>query len=192
MSTSHAHVNAEIILALSKMGVYMERDRAKLAAMSPSTQNTRLRKAFDRAVENCCIFPLLFDKEQREMGKLSFEGLPDWTGWRTSHKELMSRQSRTMDNFVKALGTILHFIDRPMSLSILLQKQTGLSGGMMVLGPNGKLAGDVDNSAIFNAVVKIIKRSEKDKAEAAYFWAARKGDCIEIDVVDLPDQSLGW
>lgn len=58
-------------------------------------------------------------------------------------------------------------------------------------------------------MVNIIKQSEQDKvsagsgclwntfdkdlkAEAAYFWATRRGDCIEIDMVDVPDQSLGW
>ncbi|KAJ6550981.1 hypothetical protein DFH09DRAFT_925583 [Mycena vulgaris] len=182
MSKNHAQANAEIILALSKMGIYMERDSAKLATMSTAAQNTRLRKAFDRAVENCCIFELLFSKDQRERGQLVLYGLPEWAGWRV----------RKMETFVKNLGIVLRFVDRPLSLSILLQKQTGCVGSTFILGPNGRLIGDVDNSAIFDAVVSIIKRSQKDKAEAAYFWATRKGDCIELDLVDLPDQILGW
>ncbi|KAJ7757196.1 hypothetical protein DFH07DRAFT_1060641 [Mycena maculata] len=70
MSANHAQANPEIILVLSKMGIYMERDRTNLDALSPSAQNTRLRKALDRGLDNCCIFQLLFAKELREMGKL--------------------------------------------------------------------------------------------------------------------------
>lgn len=105
--SGHARANAEIILALSKMGIYMERDRTKLDALSPSTQNTRLRKAFDRAVENCCIFQLLFQKEQREMGKLVLTGLPEWDDWRVSRGEIVKqgRQNAPAELFVKCLGT---------------------------------------------------------------------------------------
>ncbi|KAJ7690230.1 hypothetical protein B0H17DRAFT_1134493 [Mycena rosella] len=102
MSANHAQANAEIILALSKMGIYMERNRAKLSALSPAAQNTRLRKVFDRAVENCCILPLLFDKDHREAGKLVLGDLPEWTGWRISRK---GRLALGMDNFVRNLGT---------------------------------------------------------------------------------------
>ncbi|KAJ6574435.1 hypothetical protein B0H19DRAFT_933161 [Mycena capillaripes] len=187
-----AQVNAEIILALSKMGIYMERDRTKLDTLSSSAQNARLRKAFDRAVENCCIFPLLFLKEQREMGKLVVSDLPEWAGWRDSRSG-----SRRAEDAGKL--DVLHFIDRPCSISILLQKQTGVVGTTMISSvplnkmlANGIPSGNVDNTDIFEAVVNIIKRSEKDKAEAAYFWAMGYGDCIEVDLADLPDQSLGW
>jgi hypothetical protein len=90
-----------------------------------------------------------------------------------------------------------------------LQKQTGIVGTSLILMPNGVPSGNVDNTEIFEAVVNIIRRSKKDKvfvlashkpnftettlqAEAAYFWATRNGDCIEVDLEDLPDQSLGW
>ena len=68
-----------------------------------------------------------------------------------------------------------------------------------------------DNSEIFKAFLDIIKGSRKDKvrlacllfdeitnlpnypqAEAAFFWARRRGDCIEVSLDDLPDQGLGW
>ncbi|KAJ7138926.1 hypothetical protein C8R46DRAFT_921661 [Mycena filopes] len=176
MPASHSQENAELILALSKMGIYMERDRKQLDTMSASAQNARLKKALDRAVENCCIFPLLFTKEQREMGELVVSGLPEWEGWRDPAKV-----------------PVIHFLDRPSSCSILLQKQTGVVGTSVVMMPNGRFPGmNIDNTAIFDAIVSIIKRSEKDKAEAAYFWATRKGDCLEVDLLDLPDQSLGW
>ncbi|KAJ7438514.1 hypothetical protein B0H11DRAFT_1724989 [Mycena galericulata] len=187
MTGSHAQQNAEIILVLSKMGIYMERDRKRLDCLSPAAQNTRLKKALDRAVENCCIFPLMFSKETREMGNLVLSDLPEWAGWRTSRKEILH-----------ASLFILHFVDRPNSFGILMQKQTGRVGNMMMMPYDihnidaNMASGDVDNTAIFEAVVAIIKRSEKDKAEAAYFWATRKGDCVEVDLVDLPDQALGW
>ncbi|KAJ6628308.1 hypothetical protein B0H10DRAFT_1990823 [Mycena sp. CBHHK59/15] len=113
MSSNLAHANAEIILALSKMGIYMERDRAKLNTLSPAAQNTRLRKALDRAVDNCCIFQLLFSKESREMGQLVLEELPQWDGWRESRKELFGTrdawldapENNRMERFVQTLGT---------------------------------------------------------------------------------------
>ncbi|KAJ7869034.1 hypothetical protein B0H13DRAFT_2236571 [Mycena leptocephala] len=158
--SGHARANAEIILALSKMGIYMERDRTKLDALSPSTQNTRLRKAFDRAVENCCIFQLLFQKEQREMGKLVLTGLPEWDDWRVSRGEIVKqgRQNAPAE-------FIIHFVDRPCSIGILLQKQTGIVGTSLILMPNGG---------------------------SSIFLGNAKGDCIEVDLEDLPDQSLGW
>ncbi|KAJ7620305.1 hypothetical protein FB45DRAFT_754691 [Roridomyces roridus] len=182
---SQAQLNDELILVLLKMGVYMERDRLKLDGMSSTARTTRLRKALDRAVENCCIFPLLFPpKEDREMGKLVLSTLPEWKDWRVARREQCFLASCNM----------IHFIDRPCSVSPFLQKQTGLVGGSMILGPNGSFQAPTDNTPIFNAVVRIIqsKSSEKDKAEAVYFWATRKGDCVEVDLMDLPDQSMGW
>ncbi|KAJ7088128.1 hypothetical protein C8R44DRAFT_819517 [Mycena epipterygia] len=113
MSASLAQANAELILTLAKLGVYMERDRAKLDTMSPSAQNTRLRKALDRAVDNCCVFQLFFSKEQREMGKLVLSDLPEWDSWRVSRKELYRQRSassgasvnRQLETFVKTMGT---------------------------------------------------------------------------------------
>ncbi|KAJ7226905.1 hypothetical protein GGX14DRAFT_347331 [Mycena pura] len=169
---THDQANAEIILALSKMGIYMERDREKLDTLSPSAQNTRLRKALDRAVDNCCIFQLLFTKEHREMRKLFLSASPEWEGWRET---MTAAPFRSL--------CVFHFVDRPNSFGILLLKQTGIVGTTGVLSSLG----------IFEAVVNIIKKSnKKDKAEAAYFWATRKGDCIEVDLEDLPDQILGW
>ncbi|KAJ7226912.1 hypothetical protein GGX14DRAFT_347718 [Mycena pura] len=187
---THDQANAEIILALSKMGIYMERDREKLDTLSPSAQNTRLRKALDRAVDNCCIFQLLFTKEHREMGKLVLSALPEWEGWRVPRGEIVARELGRRP--VKDMD-VLHFVDRPNSFGILLLKQTGIVGTTRVLSSLGSPLTNVDNTEIFEAVVNIIKKSnKKDKAEAAYFWATRKGDCIEVDLEDLPDQSLGW
>jgi hypothetical protein len=107
--TNLAQANAEIILALLKMGIYMERDRVKLDTLSLSAQNARLRKAFDRAVENCCIFQLLFSKEEREIGKLSLSRLPEWNGWRTARSDfsLQGTLEQGMESFVKSLGACL-------------------------------------------------------------------------------------
>ncbi|KAJ7610122.1 hypothetical protein FB45DRAFT_761571 [Roridomyces roridus] len=186
MSTStkqnQAQLNDELILVLSKMGVYVERDRVKLDRLSSTARTARLRKALDRTVENCCIFPLLFpQKEDRATGKLVLSTLPEWQDWRVARRDQLFR-----------LLCVIHFIDRPYSVSAFLQKQTGLVEGTMILGTNGNLQAPMDNTPIFNAVVRIIqsKSSEKDTAEAAYFWAIRKGDCVEVDLIDLPDQWL--
>ncbi|KAJ7763047.1 hypothetical protein B0H16DRAFT_1311317 [Mycena metata] len=198
MPASHAQENAEIILALTRMGIYMERDRTKLDLLSASAQNSRLRKALDRAVENCCIFPLMFpEKEDREMGKLVVSNLPEWEGWRLPRK--WEEGSRDQQSISEQLARVIHFVDRPNSCGILLQKQTGIVGSSIVMSNPLKSSGfgenpfgNVNNTAIFEAVVNIIKRSDNEKDKAAYFWATRKGDCLEVDLVDLPDQSLGW
>jgi hypothetical protein len=95
--------NASIILALSKMGVYMERDRKALDKLSPEDQNIRLQNAFNRVVENCCIFPMLFSKQELGKGKLVFLDKPQWTGWRDSKVAAMRRKmAQTNGDFFKA------------------------------------------------------------------------------------------
>lgn len=107
LSTQLDQTNASIILALSKMGIYMERDRKNLDKLSPSEQNIRLQKAFDRTVENCCILPLLFGKHELGKGKLVLLGKPQWTGWRDSKMTEMRRKQTTcspMQALVDVLG----------------------------------------------------------------------------------------
>ncbi|KAJ7887758.1 hypothetical protein B0H13DRAFT_1888715 [Mycena leptocephala] len=82
MSGTHAwQANAEIILPLSKMGIYSTWDVAAkswtLDTLSPA--QIRLRKAFDQA--------FLPNMEQR--GKLVLSTLPEWEGWRIPPQELV-------------------------------------------------------------------------------------------------------
>jgi hypothetical protein len=101
--------NANIILALSKMGVYMERDRNALDKLSPQERNARLQNAFDRTVENCCIFPMLFSKQEQGMHKLVLSsGRLQWTGWRESKlRDLRLAIHQCDGNFFKAWVTTL-------------------------------------------------------------------------------------
>ncbi|KAF7972739.1 hypothetical protein HWV62_17092 [Athelia sp. TMB] len=85
----------------------------------------------------------------------------------------------------------MHIVDRPYSVSILLQRKTGMMPDVFVMSPNMQ-ADETDSSVAFDALVNVIKASEEGKAEVAFFWATRRGDCIEIEMVDIPDQSLGW
>jgi hypothetical protein len=62
----------------------MERDRKALDKLSHKDQNTRLQNAFNRAVENCCIFPMLFAKQELGKGNVILLGEPRWKGWRES------------------------------------------------------------------------------------------------------------
>lgn len=98
--------------------------------------------------------------------------------------------SNTSDAHRFFMNTI-HIIDRPCSVTCFLQRQTGQFGNFLVVGTCGEMR-EEDNSVIFDAMVNIIKTSTRDKAEVYYFWAMRRGDCLEIDLQDLPHQSLGW
>ena len=78
----------------------MERDRKALDKLSHKDQNTRLQNAFNRAVENCCIFPMLFAEQELGKGNVILLGEPRWKGWRES--ELMDTRRamvQTNDNF---------------------------------------------------------------------------------------------
>lgn len=105
--------NASIILALTKMGIYMERDRKNLDKLSPQDQNARLQNAFDRAVENCCIFPMLFSKKELGKSKLILVDKPQWDGWKDNKvQELQRRAMRNpggnfMAAWVQTLGEII-------------------------------------------------------------------------------------
>ncbi|EED81311.1 predicted protein [Postia placenta Mad-698-R] len=164
--------NESLVFALRTLGFYMERDRLVLEAMSLKDQNVRLKKAFDRAVENVCIMSLLYDVKESRAGKLKLSNRRKWSRWQENRNAL----------FIQTIS-VIHIIDRPCSMSCFLQRQTGHIGK----GGLGE-----DNSVIFDAMVNIIKTSTRDKAEVYYFWAMRRGDCLEIDLQDLPHQSLGW
>lgn len=58
--------------------------------------------------------------------------------------------------------SVIHIVDRPVSFSILFQKQTGNVGNTVILSPNFE-SSNQDNRVIFNAMVDVIKTSEKDK-----------------------------
>ncbi|RDB16410.1 hypothetical protein Hypma_002777 [Hypsizygus marmoreus] len=113
-AVSLANINADIVLALTKMGIYLERDKANLARMTMAEQNERLQAAFDRAIENCCIYPLLFSKRElvASGGKLVISDRPEWEGWRenkraTAMKEMSPMRSigsRDMSALVRILG----------------------------------------------------------------------------------------
>jgi hypothetical protein len=53
-------------------------------------------------------------------------------------------------------------VDRPCSFAILLPKQTGHVGGMIFLPPDLSMD-TLDNTVIFDAMVELIKKSERDK-----------------------------
>lgn len=69
-----------LVLALSVLGIYMERDKLELSKLPVADRHARLLQALDRAVENCCIFPLVFgNKSEYAMGKLKLSHRPQWT-----------------------------------------------------------------------------------------------------------------
>lgn len=60
---------------------------------------------------------------------------------------------------------MMHVVDRPFSLSVLVQRRTGIIGNARVLGTDLRL-GNTDNSVVFDAMVDIIKQSERGKVSA--------------------------
>ncbi|KAF9817800.1 hypothetical protein IEO21_03142 [Rhodonia placenta] len=143
--------NESLVFALRTLGFYMERDRLVLEAMSPKDQNVRLKKAFDRAVENVCIMSLLYDVKESRAGKLKLSNRRKWSGWQENRNAL----------YIQTISTI-HIIDRPCSVTCFLQRQTGQFGNFLVVGTCGEMR-EEDNSVIFDAMVNIIKTSTRDK-----------------------------
>lgn len=60
----------------------------------------------------------------------------------------------------------IHVLDRPGSISILLNKQTGWTKGSVIIDSNDFSTASKDNSAIFEALVDIIKPSKRDKVSS--------------------------
>jgi hypothetical protein len=58
--------------------------------------------------------------------------------------------------------SIIHVLDRPCSFSILLPKQTGLVGDTYFVSSDLSMD-STDNTVIFDAMVEVIKKSERDK-----------------------------
>jgi hypothetical protein len=103
--------NADIIHVLTKMNIYLNRDRINLNKLSPLEQNKRIQKAFDRAVENCCILPLLFTKRELASGNLVLSDRQEWEGWKESRMDTFGRFAQSasrnmprMKPFVDAIG----------------------------------------------------------------------------------------
>ncbi|KAJ7661992.1 hypothetical protein DFH06DRAFT_987748 [Mycena polygramma] len=173
--------NEHIVLALRKLGIYMARNEELAALPSAAEKNEYLQNALDAAVETCCIFPLLFEKREIAPGKLVVSKKPQWTGW-------TQRRRGTWDNAaamnMMVMG-VLQILDRAHSCSIFFQRQTG----NIVSSPEPM---DQDNSTVFDAIVDVVRKWSVDKCECVFLWAVRRGDCLEIDLVDVPDQKLGW
>lgn len=123
--------NESLVFALRTLGFYMERDRLVLEAMSLKDQNVRLKKAFDRAVENVCIMSLLYDVKESRAGKLKLSNRRKWSRWQENRNAL----------FIQTIS-VIHIIDRPCSMSCFLQRQTGHIGkgglGGRHLWPGGR------------------------------------------------------
>jgi hypothetical protein len=107
--------NADMILALTKMGIYLERDNPNLDKLKPLEKHERIKRAFDQAVENCCIFPLLFTKREIGPGKLVPLDKPQWEDWKDGkgglivgnplNTRLPPAHPKKMEAFVKGMGT---------------------------------------------------------------------------------------
>lgn len=120
-------INADIILALTKMGIYLERDKASLDKLKPMEKYERVSNAFEKAVENCCIFSLLFTKRELGPGKLVLSAKPQWEGWKDSREILVRDRAvrlpaghpKNMEALVKGLGTIIQCVMLVPSILIL-------------------------------------------------------------------------
>lgn len=96
---------------------------AKLNALSLAEQHSRIQTVFDKTVENCCIFPMLFKPGEIGPGRLSsaVRSSP-MSGWREEHYNVMRSHftsrgasvpsdGKDKDYFkvwVEALGTPYH------------------------------------------------------------------------------------
>lgn len=116
-----------IILALQKMGIYMERDKTALAALSAKDQATRLQSAFDKAVETCCILPLLFNKKELRPGKLKLSHRKKWTGWDESRRATYLSDTDRFRGSVKAIGPSI-FSTSPSRSNVFFQGDHSLWG----------------------------------------------------------------
>ena len=123
ISSSIGDPEYHILLALQKMGVYMERDKSALAALSAEDQALRLQFAFDKTVETCCILPLLFNKKELKPGKLKLSHRNKWRGWDEDRRAVYLSDSNHMRGLVRAIG-LSHFLlngfafDTPLQVSI--------------------------------------------------------------------------
>lgn len=107
-STLDRDVNTPLILVLSKMGYYMQRDQVALIKMTPTARSARLRRAFDDAIEDCCIFPLLFsDKVERRMGALELSARQKWVGWEEDKSHILRPLILASDESFKPMVTVL-------------------------------------------------------------------------------------
>ncbi|KAJ6485345.1 hypothetical protein C8R47DRAFT_537099 [Mycena vitilis] len=136
-----------------------------------------------------------------------------WGGFADVTEE--QRRRGTWDNAagmnMMVMG-VLQILDRAHSCSIFFQRQTGnivsspsgptrltresqfLASRSLTVPNPGSLNEplDQDNSTVFDAIVDVLRKWSVDKCECVFLWAVRRGDCLEIDLVDVPDQKLGW
>jgi len=71
---------------------------------------------------------------------------------------------------ITLICSIIHIVDRSHSLSILLPKKTGAVDGMMYMSADYSME-SVDNTVIFDAMVEVIKKSERDQV----VWGIPRG-----------------
>lgn len=107
-----------MILALTKMGIYLERDKVGLDKLKPLDKYKRISKAFEQAVENCCILSLLLTKRELDPGKLVLSDKPQWGKWRDNRGGLDVKNNlirnrlppghpKNMEAFVKGMGALI-------------------------------------------------------------------------------------
>jgi hypothetical protein len=78
--------------------------------------------------------------------------------------------------------SMIHVVDRPYSFSIVMPKKTGIVDGSMYMA--GDLSMEpVDNTTIFDAMVEVIKKSERDKVSLRY------SSWDDIDTLHVPGRS---
>ncbi|KAJ7578405.1 hypothetical protein C8J56DRAFT_797147 [Mycena floridula] len=191
--------NASLMLSLTVLGIFIERDKVQLAKLDAKQQLVRLLKAFDRGIENTFIFLLLFgpDKADYAAGKLKLSHRQKWpTGLHRPNPIWLRSPPRTNQEegikFDSSVLSMLHIVDRPLSCSIIVQKDLQLPHilNASMLYSRDTIRRPEPTNKDWDAIVDIIKRISVDGFESGFFWAKRRGDCIELDLQDIPDQSL--
>ncbi|KAJ7147684.1 hypothetical protein C8R43DRAFT_1237197 [Mycena crocata] len=167
-------------------------------------------KPYSKSSANSRCAKTIFGPDERFMVRVRWGGFADVT--EDQRRRGTWDNQRGMNFMVMA---VLQIVDRQHSCSVFFQRQTGTvvskpSGPTSLTKKSEYLASqslilpglpnpgssnepiDQDNSTVFDAIVEAVRKWSVDQCECVFLWAVRRGDCLEIDLVDVPDQKLGW
>lgn len=184
--------NESLVFALRTLGFYMERDRLVLEAMSPKDQNVRLKKAFDRAVENVCIMSLLYDVKESRAGKLKLSNRRKWSGWQENRNALYIQTIRDTpgDQVRRGLTTLAKCLGKHSIWASIRMGHYSVERSVEIQGASVRRAIDVPELETFLSRCILQPALNIDTAGSSYtgsWWAiTRIPACDHSDTLNEP------